>query len=1038
MEPRDPAHQSANQAGSLVPFVGTRKRVLLPYEIQLIELLGCSREEYEFFVEESQRKAGIRPAEYDLVPDIRCDPITVSILVSVAIGLVTSAVSYLLAPKPKSGGGSRTLESRTGQDRFAQTSGFDSLAELAEYGESVPIIWTKYVESETSSSTGGVLVTPRLVWSRMFSLTSQQAYKLIYVVGETGVSAPDLAGLYIGNTGLNTLEPVNYAFWWNPSGRPTRSNLLYGTQSGPATGDPQTTSDLFATGTGPSGFCQALTPSNSTVFGVSNPAPNGTQYKVNYAIVSVGVDAPGKKILKRNRAKICGFLQTATKIWYNNGGTGYGYFRRQGLTSSSGGVGATVTYVISGNTLPPKNFFGENDGRGGGELDDVNNLLDSECAATDDMLQLGETVIINHSVWRVVNRSLPIWTIGQTQLITLRCIEVLNSSDIRSLTLEDVTTVAGNINQHQGNPPPPNRAGSVYDNLARFTAGTIKNTRACEITQIGLKSQVWGRFNGLCNFNSLLSEEQIGRLDVDNVAVQSGVMNDYFTRTSGFTIYYRRLGATTWIQTGVNFCVRGSSPIDQFHQITVRHGTKSLLEFRFVPLTGAYIARLGLTGTLYALTGGVNQTTLSANGITLAAPVQPITVQECAQLEQAIHTPSDGTLIRNFDANIGIAEVSAYANLITRSCDSQPEHRIVYVNEFNSNAIEPTFASLATVGMSLRSSRSVTSLDQLRIWIGSGINASNSFPALVQYLLQRINVLSDQLIDGASFASAASFCASRGLFFDGAITDKTNVREYITSIAPFFLLNFVIANGKFSLVPAISGSGVTNMFTAGNIIENSFSVEYLSLDQRRDFEAVMVYRQNLGKNQFPESRSVRVRFADRPANLAQETFDMSAYCTSKNHAVQAACYFLSVRRRVTHAIKFKTVPDRATGIAPGNYIKVAIEQNVISSTGNGVISSTGTVTSVQPLADGTYPIVYYRPGDPELTSGNLTIVNGTTTNTQLFGSLFSTQTSSLSTLTYLIEQVEIDEEGLVNVTATEFPPEIASDVDGVGMIITGG
>jgi hypothetical protein len=82
--------------------------------------------------------------------------------------------------------------------------------------------------------------------------------------------------------------------------------------------------------------------------------------------------------------------------------------------------------------------------------------------------------------------------------------------------------------------------------------------------------------------------------------------------------------------------------------------------------------------------------------------------------------------------------------------------------------------------------------------------------------------------------------------------------------------------------------------------------------------------------------------------------------------------------------------------------------------------------------------VYYRPGDPELTSGNLTIVNGTTTNTQLFGSLFSTQTSSLSTLTYLIEQVEIDEEGLVNVTATEFPPEIASDVDGVGMIITGG
>ena len=434
-----------------MPFLGTKKRILLPYEIQLIELLGCSREEYEFFVEESQRKAGVRPAEYDLVPDIQNEFITAAMLInaaiSLAIGVTLSVVSYLLMPKPKGGGSSRTLDSRTGQDRFAQTSGFDSLAELAQYGESISIIWTKYVEGGTNNSTGGVLVTPSMVWSRMFSLTSQQAYKLIYVVGETGISPPDLAGLYIGNAGLGALEPTSYAFWWNPSGRPTRSNILYGTQSGPTTGDPQQSGDLFATGVGPTGFCQALTPSNSTTFGVSNPVPNGTQYKLNYTIVPLGADAPGKDAIRRNRAKVCGFLITPEKTFFLNGGTGFGYFRRQGIVSGGGGgVGSTITYVISGNKLPAKGYFGGiNDKKGGGELEDVNNTLDSECAATDDALQIGETVIINHSVWRVVNRSLAIWTIGQTQRITLRCIEVLNSSDIRSLGETNITTIAGKI-----------------------------------------------------------------------------------------------------------------------------------------------------------------------------------------------------------------------------------------------------------------------------------------------------------------------------------------------------------------------------------------------------------------------------------------------------------------------------------------------------------------------------------------------------------------------------------------------------------------
>ena len=61
-------------------------------------------------------------------------------------------------------------------------------------------------------------------------------------------------------------------------------------------------------------------------------------------------------------------------------------------------------------------------------------------------------------------------------------------------------------------------------------------------------------------------------------------------------------------------------------------------------------------------------------------------------------------------------------------------------------------------------------------------------------------------------------------------------------------------DGKFSLKPAVphmADSGQINfgpvpieqLFTAGNILENSYKLEYLRSEERRPFKAVMRYRQ---------------------------------------------------------------------------------------------------------------------------------------------------------------------------------------------------
>ncbi len=194
---------------------------LLPYERQLIETLGWNEEDYRRFAYLAAKRGAIRPAEYAHIPDIRCDPATTTaLIVSLVVGAVSTAASILLAPKPKALGAGpdntvrrRQLGSRTGQDRFSPTVGFDTQADVADYASPIAIVFGKY-----TGETGGVVASPQLVWSRAFSLGSQQAVKQLFVVGEQGlgdgINRPELNGIFLGNTPLDASYDHLFAFYW--------------------------------------------------------------------------------------------------------------------------------------------------------------------------------------------------------------------------------------------------------------------------------------------------------------------------------------------------------------------------------------------------------------------------------------------------------------------------------------------------------------------------------------------------------------------------------------------------------------------------------------------------------------------------------------------------------------------------------------------------------------------------------------------------------------------------------------------------------
>ena len=78
----------------------TSRRALLPSDYDIIETLGITPNDYYNFLDEVEFATVNRGKEYSHIPDVRNEPVTIS-LVLTAVGVALSVASMLLAPKPK-------------------------------------------------------------------------------------------------------------------------------------------------------------------------------------------------------------------------------------------------------------------------------------------------------------------------------------------------------------------------------------------------------------------------------------------------------------------------------------------------------------------------------------------------------------------------------------------------------------------------------------------------------------------------------------------------------------------------------------------------------------------------------------------------------------------------------------------------------------------------------------------------------------------------------------------------------------------------
>jgi hypothetical protein len=620
---------------------------LLPYEIALIEALGCSEEEYKTFVRYAVQRAYVRPAEYDNIPEIYAAVVPVvaaaavsaktvatTIAVNVAIGLALTAVSILLAPKapaletPAKIRGKK-LADQIGPTRFNQTTSFDNVSSLAEYGQPIPIPFGKRGTGADGALTGGLILAPALVWSRIYSYGSYQAFEGIYVAGEYGSDAPELGGIRVGTTALNSLGNRDFAVYWSSQlgeNRPVPGRRIAGTDDGGASGTVgrQVFTAPTADGQFSQGFSMAYTPQADTSFGTAEPIHNGTAFRFNWEIISApyaATEGPDNKDARvetqARRRKIAGSDADVLHRYADQPkedipqvgmpGVGRAYSRRMGFVAHSGTNGGadvrdrtivpvtendTLTFEINGNNWKDFNQSDFKDTEV--NVKDLKASADSWRARASDLLAIGSKWIIGASVWVVEKRSPDTWKKGTTQRIEFRCTAI---TGVATVGLAGRRTVEEPLGGYEGSLFNPNKhCGAAFFNICRLHMASIRPVRRdAQVIEIGLRSQVWNRANGLCNFNAIPTPFKLHQLDKQDITLTTPRMDKYFERTSCFSIWVRPVqvygqAQQPWRRMPQVFCVTGNAPVDQYNYIRIRPKQIGYYEYRFIPRTGSDIA----------------------------------------------------------------------------------------------------------------------------------------------------------------------------------------------------------------------------------------------------------------------------------------------------------------------------------------------------------------------------------------------------------------------------------------------------------------
>jgi hypothetical protein len=238
-------------------------RKLLPYEYDLIDALGVTKEEYLDFVAQQHIYEDIKQGT---ALDIRGAPVAIVLAI---VGILFQVASILLMPKPKA----PKEQEGTPQTRdavLAPRIGFNGAQDLAVYGDTVPLVYTNTAQN----GNGGVRVASLLLWSAILSFGNNQFMRLMMTIGASSIARIDPERTALGQFPARDLVFGNVWQYYSENGPTRYQNLIKGGGTDPTIRSGiDTTARLTGLPDDAEGFSQAFSPTTANAVGVTGFIP---------------------------------------------------------------------------------------------------------------------------------------------------------------------------------------------------------------------------------------------------------------------------------------------------------------------------------------------------------------------------------------------------------------------------------------------------------------------------------------------------------------------------------------------------------------------------------------------------------------------------------------------------------------------------------------------------------------------------------------------------------------------------------------------
>lgn len=664
---------------------------------------------------------------------------------------------------------------------------------------------------------------------------------------------------------------------------------------------------------------------------------------------------------------------------------------------------------------------------------------------------------------------------GQSITYTFKVIEdgVMCFTDYTRINrfMTDGLTVhnSGALNCRFTNNPTSYSNGTSGSHLYRLAVATVSMLRPAQVVEIGYKTTISLRYSGLCNFATTETydyADENGCRNYDGVELGSGkiiVTSQYRsgtiqapeTRYVASRLSFRVAGTSTWLDFPHIFLFKGEGATESRDYARIQLPTNELYEFKQMPIDGWEIRNGYAPGLLCLLDASqANLQTVYGAGVTIEfngsflARNQSTFALPPTQSYKAIGLGEvelgDNGIYSYVDAWGRLANIFCFEEISVSN--QSPECQIAYVNSIETNAIQPSYAGLSTLGLILRSATEFQSAQQISIYINQGFGNTHLIGSVLRILATNPDFgLGEKISPTAvtsSFDDMDTWTYNRKYFFDGAVSEPFNFRVKGGELANYFLLDLLAKGSKFYLQP-IAEEGVVYtpmaMYTAGNVSE--FDYAQYEPEQRTPPIVLVIWRQERpdpsisNRGIFPVTRQVSVKEAGTPDSAPILTLDLSKWCTSEQQAVHVGKIECRKRRLITSGIKLTTRPDRAA-FEPGRIIVIGLRTVSFNVPRSGLILQDGTVICIPaadsgPLPDGVYPMLLWDGTSATLSRQDITVVGGKATTG--FGAVFKIGEELPTSKTFKVTKVDFNEDGDVSIEGAEYP----LDENGYSLLVSG-